>query len=383
LAVKFYNIVSYRQSFYSKSFFPMDNRYVIIMAGGVGSRFWPLSRQARPKQFLDILGTGETLLQQTFRRFLTVCRKENIYVVTSQEHKDLVARQVDIKKSNILAEPLRRNTAPCLAYGTFRILKENPDAVITVTPADHLIIKEDKFTEVINRCFDFAAENDALLTLGIEPHRPETGYGYIQADRKKASTGVANLHKVKTFTEKPNIDLARVFLQSGDFFWNSGIFIWNIKSILNAFEKHLPEMYSTFDEGRDLFGTEEEEKFISTTYTVCRNISIDYGIMEKAENVYVMCTDIGWSDLGTWGSLYEHSVSDSKGNAKVSGEVFTYDSRGNIFNIASGRIAVVQGLTDYIVVDSGDVLLIVKKEEEQNIRNYLEDVKNATGEKYQ
>jgi len=361
----------------------MGNRYVIIMAGGVGSRFWPLSRQQRPKQFLDILGTGETLLQQTFRRFLNVCKNENIYVVTSSEHKDLVAEQLDIKKANILAEPFRRNTAPCLAYGTFRILRENPDAVVTVTPADHLIIKEDKFTDVLNISYDFAAKNDALLTLGIKPDRPETGYGYIQSDRKKASTGVANLHKVKTFTEKPNIELARVFLQSGDFFWNSGIFIWNIKSIMNAFEKYLPEMYSTFDEGRDLFGTEKEGKFISKTYAVCRNISIDYGIMEKAENVYVMCTDIGWSDLGTWSSLYEHSVRDRKGNAKVSGEVFSYESQGNIFNIASGRIAVVQGMKDYIVVDAEDVLLIVKKEEEQNIKHYLEDVKNATGEKYQ
>ena len=361
----------------------MDNRYVIIMAGGVGSRFWPLSRQERPKQFLDILGTGETLLQQTFRRFLNVCKKENIYVVTSSEHKNLVAEQLGISTSNILAEPFRRNTAPCLAYGTFRILKENPDAVITVTPADHLIIKEDKFTDVLNKSFDFASRNDALLTLGIKPDRPETGYGYIQADRKKASTGVANLHKVKTFTEKPNIELARVFLQSGDFYWNSGIFIWNIKTIMNAFEKYLPEMYSTFEEGRDLFGTEKETKFISKTYTVCRNISIDYGIMEKAENVYVMWTDIGWSDLGTWSSLYEHSAADRKGNAKVSGEVFTYESQGNIFNISPGRIAVVQGLKDYIVVDAEDVLLIVKKDEEQNIKNYLEDVKNATGGKYQ
>ncbi len=361
----------------------MDNRYVIIMAGGVGSRFWPLSRQERPKQFLDILGTGETLLQQTFKRFLNVCKKENIYVVTSAEHKDLVAEQLDIDRSNILAEPFRRNTAPCLAYGTFRILKENPDAVITVTPADHLIIKEDRFTEVINKSFDFAARNDALLTLGIKPDRPETGYGYIQADRKKASTGISNLHKVKTFTEKPNAELARVFLESGDFYWNSGIFIWNIKSIMNAFEKYLPDMYSAFEEGKDLLGTEKEVKFISKTYTVCRNISIDYGIMEKAENVYVMCTDIGWSDLGTWSSLYEHSARDRQGNAKVNGEVFTNDSEGNIFSIAPGRIAVVQGLKDYIVVDADDVLLIVRKDEEQNIKNYLEDVKKATGDNYQ
>jgi mannose-1-phosphate guanylyltransferase len=361
----------------------MDNRYVIIMAGGVGSRFWPLSRNERPKQFLDILGRGETLLQATYRRFSSICRKDHIYVVTSEKHKSLVAEQLDIDPDNVLAEPFRRNTAPCLAYGTFRILKENPDAVITVTPADHLIIKEDKFGEVINMSFEFAEKHDALLTLGIKPDRPETGYGYIQANRKKTVSGYSNLLKVKTFTEKPDLELAKVFIESGDFFWNSGIFIWNIKSIMSAFEKYLPEMFSTFEEGREFYGTKQERKFIGKTYAVCRNISIDYGIMEKADNVYVMCTDIGWSDLGTWSSLHEHSAVDSRGNSRVSGDVFSYDNRGNIFNISPGKIAVIQGLKDFIIVDSGDVLLIVKKEEEQNIKNYLEDVKEATGEKYQ
>jgi len=361
----------------------MDNRYVIIMAGGVGSRFWPLSRREKPKQFLDILGKGETLLQQTYRRFKSICDKKNIYIVTSAEHKEVVAKQLDIDMTNILAEPFRRNTAPCLAYGTFRILRENPEAVIAVTPADHLIIKEDKFVEVIKNSFEFTEKNNVLLTLGIKPDRPETGYGYIQANRKKTISGFNNLMKVKTFTEKPDVELAKVFLESGDFYWNSGIFIWNIKAILSAFEKHLPEMYSAFEEGREVYGTKQESKFIGKTYAECRSISIDYGIMEKAENVYVMCTDIGWSDLGTWSSLHEHSVVDKKGNSMVSGEIFSYDSRGNIFNVSPGKIAVVQGLKDFIVVDSEDVLLIVKKDEEQNIKNYLEDVKNATGEKYQ
>jgi mannose-1-phosphate guanylyltransferase len=361
----------------------MDNRYVIIMAGGLGSRFWPLSRLERPKQFLDILGKGETLLQQTFRRFSSICNKEHIYIVTSASHKKLVSEQLDIDPVNILAEPFRRNTAPCLAYGTFRILKENPDAVITVTPADHLIIKEDKFCEVIKTSFDFVEKNDALLTLGIKPDRPETGYGYIQADRKKLVSGFNNLMKVKTFTEKPDIELAKVFLESGDFYWNAGIFIWNIRSILDSFQKHLPDMYSAFEEGREFYGTKKEKEFIGKTYAECRSISIDYGIMEKADNVYVMCTDIGWSDLGTWSSLHEHSAIDTKGNSKVKGEVFSYDNIGNIFNIAEGKIAVVQGLKDFIVVDSDDVLLIVKKEEEQNIKNYLEDVKKATGDKFQ
>jgi mannose-1-phosphate guanylyltransferase len=360
----------------------MDNRYVIIMAGGVGSRFWPLSRREKPKQFLDILGKGETLIQQTYRRFKNTCPEKNIFVVTSAEHKDLVTEQLDIDPAHVLGEPFRRNTAPCIAYGTFRILKENPDAVITVTPSDHLIVKEDKFCEEIQSCFEFAGVNDALITLGIKPDRPETGYGYIQADQKKPVNGYKNLLKVKTFTEKPDLDLARVFLESGDFYWNSGIFVWNIKSIISAFEKYLPDTYSVFDEGKNHFGTDLEKSFIGKTYAECRSISIDYGIMEKANNVYVKCTDIGWSDLGTWSSLYEHSHVDKKGNALVRGDVFSYENSGNIINISSGKVAVLQGLKDYIIVDSDDVLLIVKKEEEQNIKQYLEDVKKSTKEKF-
>ena len=360
----------------------MDNRYVIIMAGGVGSRFWPLSRREKPKQFLDILGTGQTLIQQTYRRFKSTCPENNIFVVTSAEHRDLVQEQLGIDPAHVLGEPLRRNTAPCIAYGVFRILKENPNALITVTPSDHLIVKEDKFCEEIQSCFDFAADHDALITLGIKPDRPETGYGYIQADQKKPVHGYKNLLKVKTFTEKPNIDLAKVFLESGDFYWNSGIFIWNIKSILSAFEKFLPDTYSVFDEGKNYFGTELEKSFIGKTYAECRSISIDYGIMEKAGNVYVKCTDIGWSDLGTWSSLYEHTTADNRGNALVRGDVYSYDNTGNIINIAPGTVAVLQGLQDYIVVDSDDVLLIVKKEDEQNIKRYLDDVKKSTREKF-
>ncbi len=360
----------------------MDNRYLIIMAGGVGSRFWPFSRQERPKQFLDILGTGETLIQQTFKRFRGICPEENIFVVTGSEQRQLVIEQLKIDPDKVLGEPFRRNTAPCLAYGTFRIMKENPDAVIAVTPADHLIEKEDKFREEIGRCYDFATNHDALVTLGIKPNRPETGYGYIQANRKKPVKGFERLLKVKTFTEKPDIDLARIFLESGDFYWNSGIFIWHAKTIMTAFEKYMPESFSVFDEGRELFGTRQEKGFIAKAYTVCRSISIDYGIMEKADNVYVMCTDIGWSDLGTWSSLYEHSELDEDGNALVKGKIFSYDSMGNIFHVKPGKVAVVQGLDEYIVVDSDDVLLIVKKENEQNIKDYLEDVKKETKEKY-
>jgi mannose-1-phosphate guanylyltransferase len=374
-------IISLQNILYNS--FLMDNRYVIIMAGGVGSRFWPLSRRERPKQFLDILGTGETLLQMTYRRFLPTCKKENILVVTSAEHRALVLEQLDIDPVNVLAEPFRRNTAPCLAYGTFRILKQNPDAVVVVTPADHLIIKEDKFNNVLSAGFEFAEKNQALLTLGIRPDRPETGYGYIQADTRKPVDKYDNLLKVKTFTEKPDIELAVKFIQSGDFYWNSGIFIWNIKVIMEAFEKYLPEMFSAFQEGKDVYGTRQEKKFIAGTYASCKSISIDYGIMEKADNVYVMCTEIGWSDLGTWSSLYEHAEIDRRGNARVAGKIFSYESKGNIFSISGNKVAVVQGLKDFIVVDSDDVLLIVKKDEEQAIKKYIEDIRESTGEKYQ
>jgi mannose-1-phosphate guanylyltransferase len=360
----------------------MSNRYVLIMAGGVGSRFWPLSRREKPKQFLDILGTGETLIQQTFRRFKSICPEKNIFVVTNADHKDLVTEQLGIDPERVLAEPLRRNTAPCIAYGTFRIKSENPEAVIAVTPADHLILKEEEFTEVMKTAFTYAEKNKALLTLGIKPDRPETGYGYIQANIKKRVDGFDKLLKVKTFTEKPNIDLARVFLESGDFYWNSGIFIWNTNAILEAMENYLPDIYSAFEDGKDFYGTAKEENFITQTYAACGSISIDYGIMEKAGNVYVLCADVGWSDLGTWSSLSEHTPADKFGNTIVNGTVFSYESTGNIISIPSGKIAVLQGLTDYIVVNSDDVLLIVKKEEEQNIKQYLDAVKKKTKEKY-
>jgi mannose-1-phosphate guanylyltransferase len=360
----------------------MKNRFVVIMAGGVGSRFWPLSRHELPKQFLDILGTGETLIQQTYKRFSNLCLKENIFVVTSEEHKNLVLSQLDIDESRILAEPFRRNTAPCVAYASYRILSIDPDAVIAVTPADHLIEKQDVFEAVIGEGYRFAGSNDALLTIGIKPYKPETGYGYIQSNEKKPVKGFKGLMPVKTFTEKPDLDLAKVFLESGDFYWNSGIFIWGVKSIIDAFEAHMPDLFAAFDEGRELFGTEAEPAFIARTYTECSSISIDYGVMEKASNVYVVCTDMGWSDLGTWSSLGEHTPTDKDGCSVISGKTFRYDTRDNIVNIPGSKVAVIQGLEGYIVVDSGDVLLIVPRESEQSIKQYLDDVKRDTGEKY-
>lgn len=360
----------------------MNNRYVLIMAGGVGSRFWPLSRKEKPKQFLDILHKGETLIQQTFRRFRSVCPEENIFVVTSSEHKKLVISQLGIRPENVLAEPLRRNTAPCIAYGTFRIQNENPDAVIAVTPSDHLIEKEDIFSDVLNTAYDFAGKNKVLLTLGIHPDRPETGYGYIQANNRHPVPGYKGLLKVKTFTEKPDIDLAKVFIQSGDFYWNSGIFIWSAESITSSFEKYLPDLHTAFSDGKKVLGTSREKAFIAQTYASCTSISIDYGIMEKADNVYVLCTDVGWSDLGTWSSLYEHSDTDENGNAVIRGNIFSYGNKGNIINIPENKIAVIEGLKDYIIVQEDDVLLIVHKDNEQNIKHYLDDVKKKTEDKY-
>jgi mannose-1-phosphate guanylyltransferase len=360
----------------------MKNRYVLIMAGGVGSRFWPLSRREKSKQFLDILGIGETLIQMTYRRFADICPPENIYVVTNEDSSDTVVSQLGIDSDHVLAEPLRRNTAPCIAYGVFRIMAENPDAVIAVAPSDHLIRKQDEFRMVMDEAFRFASGNDALLTLGIRPDRPETGYGYIQANTMQPVAGYEGLHKVKAFTEKPELAMAKLFLESGDFYWNSGIFIWKASTILESYSRYLPDIFHTFNEGKELFGTAGEKEFITQAYSQCSSISVDYGIMEKADNVYVICTDLGWSDLGTWSSLYLQSEHDRNDNAVLNSKALTYNSEGNIISLPQGKIAVIQGLDDYIIIDSGDVLLIVSRDQEQNIKTYLNDVGREAGENY-
>ncbi len=358
----------------------MNNRYIVIMAGGAGTRFWPLSRDVKPKQFLDILNSGTTLLQDTIDRFDGLCPRENIYVVTNEGYRDLVSEQVDIPPENILAEPLRRNTAPCIAYAAFRILKRDPEALMLVSPADHLIKKKEKFQDVIEEGFRFVEGDNVLLTLGIRPDRPETGYGYIQANTKMCVDGYRNLMKVKTFTEKPNRELAEIFLKSGDFYWNSGIFMWKVSSVISAFEAYLPDMYSIFDMYRDKLGSAEEEDAVTTIYSECVSISIDYGIMEKADNVYVRCTDFDWSDLGTWSSLREHNNMDRDGNSGNIESVFSYGVKNSIIKLPKGKIAVVQGLKDYIIVDAGDVLLIVERSEEQDIKNYIEDIRDKMGD---
>ena len=353
------------------------------MAGGIGARFWPMSRTAKPKQFIDILGTGTTLIQQTFQRFLGVCPKENIYIVTNEMYKDLVMKQLpEIAEDQVLLEPARRNTAPCVAYAAFKIHQKNPDANLVVAPSDHIIIKEDIFSGIIKTALKAAEENDWLLTLGIKPSRPDTGYGYIQYNSDSGDPRYEGLRKVKTFTEKPNLELAETFLRSGDFLWNSGIFVWSLKSILKAFESHLPEVDELFRAGEGKYFTPQETDFVKSTYTVCRSISIDYGIMEKASNVYVIESDFGWSDLGTWGSLHDIRSKDENRNAVTGKHVMTYDSYNNIINMPDDKLVVIHGLDDYIVVEDENVLLICKKEDEQQIRQIVADVKIEKGERF-
>jgi mannose-1-phosphate guanylyltransferase len=356
--------------------------YCVIMAGGIGSRFWPLSKSENPKQFLDILGTGRTLLQQTFDRFQKIMDPTHIYVVSNLEYKQIIHNQLpEMPEENILLEPLRRNTAPCIDYANFRIQLKDPDAKIVVAPSDHLIIKEDEFLRSVRQGLEFVAENDALLTLGILPSRPETGYGYIQSIEKEVPKYEhLALRMVKTFTEKPDLELARVFLSSGDFYWNAGIFFWSLKTIMNSFETYLPEVHTLFKEGADIYGTRDEPSFIYKTYGNCRNISIDFGVMEKAENVFVLVSNFGWSDLGTWGSLYEQLQKDEYQNSIVGKNVFIYESSGTLVNVQDDMLVVLQGLEDYIVVQNGNILLICKREDEQKIKQYVTDIKTEIGE---
>ncbi len=359
------------------------NNYCVIMAGGIGARFWPMSRTTHPKQFIDILGTGETLIRQTFNRFKRICPIENILIVTNEIYKDLVKTQIpEIPDNNILLEPIMRNTAPCIAYANYKIMAVNPDANIVVAPSDHLILKEDEFIKDIEAAFEAATENDWLFTLGIKPSRPDTGYGYIQFDESSEYEKNPKVKKVVTFTEKPNHDLAKKFLESGDFLWNAGIFIWSLKSINKAFELYLDDVNNLFKEGCGKYNTPDEQAFIKETYTVCRKISIDYGIMEKADNVHVISSDFGWSDLGTWGSLYDIRSKDDNRNAVVGQNVMLYDTKDCIVTMPADKLVVLQGLNGYIVVEDDDSLLVCKKDEEQQIRVFVNNIKLEKGEKF-
>jgi len=354
------------------------------MAGGIGSRFWPLSKNDKPKQFIDILGTGQTLLQQTFDRFKSICLIENIFVVTNRKYEDLVLSQIpEVLPENVLLEPLRRNTAPCIAYANYSILLKNKNANIIVAPSDHLILNEQEFKRVILHALEFSKQNDALLTLGIKPNRAETGYGYIQINNlSKKSSESTEITKVKTFTEKPDFEMAKIFFESGEFYWNSGIFIWSLDAITKAFETYLPDVNDIFKKGLSESTAAFDNVFIDKAYSECKNISIDYGIIEKAKNVYVLCADFGWSDLGTWGSLYENSVKDEHNNTIIGENILTYDTKECINNKSNDKLAVIHGLKDFIVVESEGIILICKKKEEQKIRQFVNDVKLKKGESF-
>ncbi len=357
------------------------NYYAAILAGGIGSRFWPQSRTSYPKQFLDILNTGKTLIQSTFERYASFLPPENILVITVEEYVDIVKEQLpDIDAANILAEPSRKNTAPCIAYVAFKLIQKNPEASLIVAPSDHLVLDNDGFEKVAVKGLEFAAHMKALVTLGINPTYPNTGYGYIQHE----SMAVAdNIFKVKTFTEKPNIELARTFISSGDFLWNAGIFIWQVKDFLRAFELYQTEMYEVFAAGQQYFNTVEEQNALTRIYPLCTNISIDYAVMEKANNVYVIPSSFGWSDLGTWNSAYENLEKDYLGNAVAAGDnVMIIDATRCMVSASHNKLLVLQGLDDFIVVDTEDVLLICKKDKEQQIKEYVAEVKRNKGDKY-
>ncbi len=349
------------------------------MCGGIGSRFWPYSRADRPKQFIDFLGTGRSLLQMSFDRIKPIVAPENIIILTNAQYVDLIKEQLpELADNQILAEPARRNTAPCIAWAAYHIQAIDPEASIIVTPSDHLITREADFERSILEGFEFVESHDALLTLGINPTRPETGYGYIQVGEDVQG----NIHKVKAFTEKPNVELARTFLRTGEFFWNSGIFLWRVSTIIDALKQHQGDLCEVFDRGLGDFATDAEMDFIRHAFPTCVSISIDYAVMEKAQNVYVETVNFGWNDLGTWSALFDTSPKNRDGNVTQRCQVLAYNSHGNIFAVKQDKLIVVEGLEDYIVADSGDVLLICPKEREQRIKQMVNDVKLTCGDKY-
>ena len=359
------------------------NYYCVIMAGGIGARFWPMSRMATPKQFIDILGDGTTLIQKTFDRFQQICPKENIYIVTNAAYLKLVKEQLPaVPEENIILEPSRRNTAPCIAYANYKIQAKNPNAVIVVAPSDHVINNEEIFLDVIEKGLSAVSKNDWLLTIGIRPSNPNTGYGYIQYNEDVVYQENPSIYAVKTFTEKPELRMAKQFIESGDFLWNAGIFMWSLTSIQKAFELYLPEVDNLFKQGKGVYNTPSEGVIIKQIYEVCKNISIDYGIMEKARNVYVYAGNFSWSDLGTWGSLFDIRNKDKNNNSVIGKRVKLYNSTNCIVNMPKNKVVVVQGLDDYIVVESEDVLLICKKEDEQQIRQFVTDVQVDFGDKF-
>ena len=355
----------------------MSKNYGVIMAGGIGSRFWPMSRSSFPKQFHDILGLGKSLIQLTYDRLSKVCPEENILVVTNAAYLELVKVQLPtISENRILLEPCMRNTAPCIAYANYKIAAETDNANIIVAPSDHLILNETEFIETIKLAFETAENTQSLVTLGIKPNRPDTGYGYIEFD-EEGGAETRSVKNVIQFREKPDKQTAKDFLDKGNFFWNSGIFIWQLKDIQNAFSKDLPEITHLLDQGKGIFNTDKEKEFIERVYPECNNISIDYGIMEKADAVKVILSDLSWSDLGTWGSLYTHIEKDENENALIGKDILMYDSSDNIVKVTTDKLVVLQGLEGYIVVETEEAFLVCKKSEEQKIKQIVSDLKSG------
>jgi mannose-1-phosphate guanylyltransferase len=360
--------------------YSVENHVVAIMAGGIGSRFWPKSRTAMPKQFLDILNTGQTLIQNTFTRFNGYIDAKNIYVITSLEYKDLVAAQLPgLPIENILCEPARKNTAPCIAYITYKMFAQNPNITITCAPADHFVNDELAFKETHLKAVSFAESINSIVTIGITPTYPNTGYGYIQRKDIECAPGI---FPVKLFAEKPNKELAQTFFESGDFLWNAGIFTFKAQHMVTAYETLLPELHDVFYAELSRFNTQEEKTSIDSIYPLCTNVSVDIGIMEKSKNVYLIPASFGWSDLGTWASAYENLEKDYYDNAVVGENVMIFDARQNIIQAPNKKLVLIEGLEDYIVVDTNDVLLICNKNKEQEIKNYVAEVKRSSGEKF-
>ncbi|WP_211252685.1 mannose-1-phosphate guanylyltransferase [Crocinitomix catalasitica] len=352
----------------------MSNNFAIIMAGGIGSRFWPMSQETHPKQFLDVLGIGKTLIQMTYERLTKIVPDNQIYVVTNEMYADLVKSQIPLSDAQILTEPMRKNTAACIAYASHKIYDINPDANLIVAPSDHLILQEERFYEIVKVALEKANSGDSLVTLGIKPSRPDTGYGYIQFE-DGGDILMGEVRKVKQFTEKPNRELAELFVKSGDYYWNSGIFIWKAKTIIESLNKFKPSLNQLFATKGNDYNTPQEQTFINKAFTDCEDISIDFAVLENAKNVHVVLANFGWSDLGTWGSLDTHLDHDVEGNAVIGDKVHMFESENCIVNLPNGKMAVLQGLTDYIIVEAHDILMVVKKDHEQRIKSYLGEVK--------
>jgi len=347
------------------------NNHLVVMAGGVGSRFWPMSTAENPKQFIDVLGVGKSLLQLTVDRFDAICAPENIWVVTNKQYMDIVKRQLpNLPEGNILCEPCRRNTAPCIAYVSWKIKSKDPKANIVVTPSDHIVTDKAEFQRVVNSCLEFASETDAIITLGMKPTRPETGYGYIKADLSSSSLRNKEIFRVDAFREKPDLDTAKQYIKKNDYFWNAGIFIWNVSTIVNAFRIYQPAMSKIFEGLLPYYGTEKEQGEIDRLFPECENISVDYAIMEKAEEIFVCPADFGWSDLGTWGSLLEQTKKDLYGNSCIGNDINLFETNNCMIHTSQEKKVVIQGLDGYIVAENNDTLLICKLSEEQRIKQF-------------